>query len=249
METERFMGKEPAHTICTNIEWLGRAHCDKCHIRQLMFFSELPDAAFHNLLQPIDHYIYPPGSVLYETDSEKKFIYSIRRGMVKLVHVAQDGSSRIVRLLGPGAAIGLELLDGAECYHHTAIAVDYVDLCKIPLATTRQLQREYPALCKHVGQQLQEQLNLADQWIVALSTGTAKQRVAQLLLIMDEFFADENDSFILLNREDMAAMIGIAIETVSRMIAEFKRQKVLYRYKDNRFQCNVAALEMITRNG
>ena len=243
------MGKESGQTFCTNAEWLGRAHCDRCHIRKLMFFSELPDSAFGHLLQPIDHYIYPPGSVLYEADSHKQFIFSIRRGMVKLVHVAQDGSSRIVRLLGPGAAIGLELLEGASSYHHTAIAVDHVDLCKIPVATTKQLQSEYPALCRHVGEQLQEQLDLADQWIVALSTGTAKQRVAQLLLIMDEFFADEHDAFILLNREDMAAMIGIAVETASRMIAEFKRQKILYRYKDNRFQCNVAALQQITRYG
>jgi CRP-like cAMP-binding protein len=243
------MGKPLDKTLCTNAEWLGRSHCDKCHIRQLMFFSELPDSAFGNLLKPIDHYIYPPGTVLYEAKSQKKFLYSIRRGMVKLVHEAQDGTRRIVRLLGPGAAIGLELLDGNAGYHHTAIAVDQVDLCKIPVETTRQLQSHYPALCKHVGEQLQEQLDLADQWIVALSTGTAKQRVAQLLLIMDEFFADENDSFILLNREDMAAMISISVETVSRMIAAFKRQKILKRYKDNRYQCNVTALQEITRFG
>jgi CRP/FNR family transcriptional regulator len=66
---------------------------------------------------------------------------------------------------------------------------------------------------------------------------------------MDEFFADEHDAFILLNREDMAAMIGIAVETASRMIAQFKRQKILYRYKENRFRCNVAALQQITRYG
>ena len=243
------MGKQVDKTICTNAEWLGRSHCDRCHIRQLMFFSELPETAFSHLLQPIDHYIYPPGTVLYEARSRKQFIYSIRRGMVKLVHEAKDGTCRIVRLLGSGAAIGLELLDGDTGYHHTAIAVDQVDLCKIPVATTRQLQHNYPTLCRHVGEQLQEQLDLADQWIVALSTGSAKQRVAQLLLIMDEFFADENDSFILLSREDMAAMIGIAVETVSRMIATFKRQKILKRYRENRYICNVTALQEITRHG
>ena len=228
---------------------MGRAHCDKCHIRKLMLFSALPDTAFDHLLQPIDHYLYPPGSVIYETDSHKQFIYSIRRGMVKLVHVNLDGSNRIVRLLGPGAAIGLELLDGAERYHHTAIAIDQVDLCKIPVPTIRQLEGEHPELCMRVGKQLQDQLNLADQWIVALSTGTARQRVAQLLLVLEEFFSDENNAFILLHREDMAAMTGIAVETVSRMIAEFKRQKLLYRFRENLYLCNVAALEQITRQG
>ena len=233
--------------FCTNAEWIGRAHCDKCHIRQLMLFSELPDTAFDEMLQPIDHFLYPPGSVLYEADTHKKFIYSIRRGMVKLEHVAQDGQNRIVRLLGPGAAIGLELLDGADGYHHTAIAVNQVDLCKIPISSIKQLESKHPALCKHVGKQLQDQLDLADQWIVALGTGTARQRVAQLILVMDRLFATENDAFLLLKREDIAAMIGIAVETVSRMIAEFKRQKILKRVKDNLYTCNVAALQELSK--
>ena len=243
------MVNESEKPFCTNAEWLGRAHCDKCHIRRLMLFSELPETAFNRLLQPIDHYLYPPGSIIYETHSHKKFIYSIRRGMVKLVHASEDGSSRIVRLLGPGATIGLELLDGAKGYHHTAIAINQVDLCRIPVATTRQLTQEYPALCDHVGQQLQDQLYLADQWIVALGTGSARKRVAQLILVLEEFFSDENGAFILLGREDMAAMIGIAVETVSRIIAEFKRSKILSRHKDNLYTCNVTVLREISQTG
>jgi CRP-like cAMP-binding protein len=86
---------------CTNVEWVGRAQCEKCHIRQVMLFSELPQSAFDNSLQPINNYIYPADSVLYETGTDKKFIYSIRRGMVKLVHLTKDGSYRIVRLALP----------------------------------------------------------------------------------------------------------------------------------------------------
>jgi len=242
------MGNESGQPFCTNAKWLGRAHCDKCHIRQLMLFSELPDSAFDHLLHPIDHFIYPTGSVLYEAGTHKAFIYSIRRGIVKLEHITEDGSSRIVRLLGNGAAIGLELLDGAKSYHYTAIAVSPVDLCKIPVSTMKQLESDHPRLCLHVGQQLQNQLDIADQWIIALSTGAARQRVAQLVLLLEKFFSEDNGAFVLLNREDMAAMTGIAVETVSRMIAEFKRQKILYRFKDNFYMCNVAALQEICRH-
>jgi CRP-like cAMP-binding protein len=211
-----------------------------------MLFSELPDTAFHQLLKPIDNFLYPPGSVIYETGTNKDSIYSIRRGMVKLVNIAHDGSNRIVRLLGNGAAIGLELLDDAESYHHTAIALNELDVCKIPVSTIRRLEENHPLLCKHVSEQLQNQLNIADQWIVALGTGSARQRVAQLLLVLDQFFSEDFGAFILLGREDMAAITGIAVETVSRMIAEFKRQKILYRFRDNYYMCNVAALQQIS---
>ena len=233
------------NTLCTNTEWIGRSHCNQCHIRRLMLFSELPESAFEQLLQPINHFLYSPCSVIYQAGTHKKFIYSIRHGMVKLVHVSKNGTNRIVRLLGPGSAIGLELLDGADTYHHAAVAVTRVDLCRIPVATIRQLEDEYPVLCEHVGKLLQEQLNLADQWIVTLGGGTARRRVAHLLLILNEFFANEDGSFILLNREDMAAMIGIVVETVSRVIAEFKRKKILYKTKDKHYMCDVARLQKL----
>lgn len=236
-----------ARAICTNPEWLGRAHCEKCHIRKLMLFSGLPDSTFDNLLQPIDHFLYAPGTVVYEVNTHKKFIYSIRRGLVKLVHDGHDGVSRIVRLLGPGAVIGIELLDGSESYHHTAITLNQVDLCKIPAATVKQLETRHPQLCGQIRKQIQSQLDLADQWICALGTGSAKQRVAQLLLVLNESYADKDGAFILLNRDDMAAIIGIAFETVSRMIAEFKRQKILYKTTDNLYKCDVDELQKITR--
>ena len=112
-------------------------------------------------------------------------------------------------------------------YHHTAIAVNQVDLCKLPVATVKQLETQYPALSNHVRDQLQAQLNLADQWIVALGTGSAKQRAAQLILVMEKHFSDDKGAFLLLSREDMAAMTGIAAETISRTIAEFKRKDIL----------------------
>jgi CRP-like cAMP-binding protein len=160
-----------------------------------MLFSELPESAFDSLLQPIDQYLHTADSVIYEAETHKNFIYSIRQGMVKLVNTSQDGTNRIIRLLGPGSVIGLELLDGADSYHHTAVAQNQVDLCRIPVVTVKQLYSLYPDLCKRVNDQLQKQLDLADQWIVTLGSGTAKQRVAHLLLILNEIFADKNGDF------------------------------------------------------
>lgn len=240
------MAEKSIKTYCTNAEWVGRAHCDNCLVRHLMLFSELPDEAFTNLLQPIDHFLHSAGSVIYQTDTDQKYLYSIRRGMVKLVHLTPGGKYTIVRLLGPGAVIGLELLNGSASYQHTAIAIGQVDLCRIPVSTFKRLENQYPSLCTRVQKQIQQQLDLADEWIIALDSGTAKQRVAQVLLLLHEFFTDKNGAFVLLSREDMAAMTGIAIETVSRMIAEFKRQDILLKTNDNLYTCDVSALQKIT---
>ena len=68
----------------------------------------------------------------------------------------------------------------------------------------------------------QRALSEADAWLTELSTGSARQRVARLLLrLVRDRESSECDLF---SREDMGAMLGITTETTSRTIAEFKRQ-------------------------
>ena len=236
------MTKELRRSNCTNAEWLGRADCAHCQIRKLMLFSDLPATAFDDVLQPIDHFIFAPGVTLYEAGSNNRVIFSIRRGLVKLLHYADDGTRRIVRMLGPGASIGLELLDGLEGYRHTAVTVNSVDACRIPLATVKALQSKHPELCNQVRQHLQDHLDRADEWIIALGAGPARERVAHLLLMLGEFSTELNGDIVLLGREDMAAIAGISVETVSRIIAEFKRRHLLYKVTEDLYRCDREAL-------
>ena len=81
-------------TYCADAEWVGRAHCGKCHIRRLMLFSELPENAFDNLLQPIDHFIYAPGvDIQYQINNLVRGNISIGYylpGKIDMVDVTPD---------------------------------------------------------------------------------------------------------------------------------------------------------------
>lgn len=248
MQNRQISAINESHNLLSiNSEWIGREYCKNCHFCKL-FSAELSESGATNSFQPVDHFLFPSGSVIYSNTTHRKFIYTIRHGMVKLTNNARNGGSRIVRLLGPGDSIGLELLDGNNGYHHTAVAVDNVDVCRIPVSIIKRNIAKRPSIYTQISHQLQNQLDLADQWIVALGTGTARQRVAHLLLLLDGFFADENGAFTLINREDMAAVIGTTVETVSRMIAEFKRQNILCKYKSKNslYTCNTSMLNAIT---
>jgi CRP-like cAMP-binding protein len=202
----------------------------------MMLFSPLPDGSFTELLQPIDNLRYQPGSVLYQEGKRGKMVFSIRRGLVKLLCQGPDGSQRIVRLLGKGSVVGLERLDQRVGYHHTAIAVQELDLCAIPLVTLQDLERQHPELCDRVRQQLQYQVDRADHWIKKLNTGVARARIAHLLLLLQELGANRNGDIELLPREDMAAVVGVTKETASRIIAVFKRQRLIYKVAANTFR-------------
>jgi CRP-like cAMP-binding protein len=212
-----------------------------------MMFSGLQEHAFTEVLSPIDNISFPGAAVLFAQGQSDKGVFSIRSGMVKLLSLTTDGTQRIVRLLGRGGAIGLELLEPEETYRHTAIALTPVDACQIPLETMLQLDASYPQLCQEVRARLQEDLDRADQWVVTLGSGPARRRIAWLLLLMVEYSNSPNDSIELLSREDMAAIIGSSVETASRIVADLKRRDILHRTGTSCYRCDVAALKVLTR--
>ena len=241
------MINKPKRTYCTDVTWEGRADCRHCNIRHLMMFSGLPESAFDDILRPIDNYCYPGGTVLFEEGKCDRGIFSIRSGIIKMQSLTTDGTQHIVRLLGAGSAIGLELLAAENCYRHTAIALTTVDACQIPLETMLDLDATHPQLCQQVRARLQEDLDRTDKWILNLSSGAARTRVAHLLLLILEYSSIPNHIIELPGRSDIAAIIGTSVETASRNIAELRRHNILRKTGVHHYQCDVAALESITR--
>ncbi|MGD2073422.1 MAG: Crp/Fnr family transcriptional regulator [Gammaproteobacteria bacterium] len=242
------MSREAQHTYCTDAQWVGRSDCRNCNVRNMMLFSSLPDVAFDKVLSPIDNLRYGGGAVLYDEGQPGEVIFTIRRGLVKLLHLSADGSQRILRLLGGGSAVGLELLDGSPIYRHSAVAVNHIDVCRIPVSTIAALEKDFPELAGQERHRLQQHLDQADEWILTMGTGPARQRVAHLLLFLHRYSADANGDIELLPGEDMAAIVGTAVETVSRVIADFKRRRLLHRVAVHLYRCDTAALETVTRD-
>ena len=237
------MAKHLKRSYCTDAAWLGRSDCKHCSIRHLMLFSGLPDSAFEVHLAPVDHFLFPAGTTLFREGEEGGAVFSIRRGITKLLALTSDGNQRIVRLHGTGMSVGLELLQSGEHYHHTAVAVTEIDACRIPVSTVEKLEEEFPELCRQVRQRLQSQLDRADEWIVELGTGPARKRIAHLMLLMIEYSSEPENEIALLSGNDIGAIIGASPETVSRIMADMKRNGILRKKTNGLYLGDAQALE------
>ena len=85
----------------------------------------------------------------------------------------------------------------------------------------------------------------ADRSITELSTGTARARVARLLLWLAE--REGGPRCQLFSREDLGAVLGLTTETASRTMAEMKRQGHLSEPRVNEFIFDIAALRALTQ--
>ncbi|MES9871370.1 MAG: Crp/Fnr family transcriptional regulator [Sedimenticola sp.] len=225
--------------------WEGEADCLSCTLRNSVLFAGLEEGDFDKIHQPIDLYNLPPGSILYRAGDHGDRMFTIRSGILKLVQYLPDGTQRIVRLVRSTDVTGLEaLLD--QPYQHDAVVLQTTEACSLPISVVKALSQTNPALHQELLSRWQRALTEADAWLTELSTGSAKQRVARLLLrlVRDE----EASECELFSREDMGAMLGITTETASRTIAEFKRQSLLVETRPNHFLLDIRNLERLAED-
>lgn len=207
-----------------------------------MLFAELQEADFEQIHDPIDQFSLRPGMTLYHAGDTGEYMFTVRTGSLKLVQYLPDGSQRIVRIVRGTDVLGLEaVLD--DPYHHDAIALQVTEVCRFPARLVRELGQNNPHLHRELMTRWQRALTEADAWLTELSTGSARQRVARLLLRLAR--DRESSECHLFGREDMGAMLGVTTETTSRTIAEFKRQGLLVETTPNLFLLDIPNLRRI----
>jgi CRP-like cAMP-binding protein len=244
--TKAFMSKKPEWPIAFSDAWSGKANCKDCALRNSVLFAGLKESDFEDLHQPVDQIILNPGEKLYGEGELGTHMFTLRTGSVKLEQYLSDGTQRIVRLLKPMDVAGLETLLN-EPYKHNAFALQKTEICRYPTSAVIGLSKRNPQLHFNLMTRWQSALSDADTWIIELSTGSAKQRVARLLIRLAKDAKDTQCS--LFGREDMGAMLGITTETASRIIAEFKRQGLMKEAGSGQFICDIGALEQQVSKG
>jgi CRP/FNR family transcriptional regulator len=222
--------------------WSGEANCLLCALRTSALFSGLDESDFAHIHEPIDQYHIRPGTTLYRAGDAGDYMFTVRSGTLKLVQFLPDGGQRIVRIARATDVLGLEsLIEGN--YQHDAVALQPTEVCRFPTRLVRRLGEEKPRLHRELMARWQRALSEADAWLTELSTGSARQRVARLLLRL--VCNQANSECQLFSREDMGAMLGITTETASRTIAEYKRQSLLVETTPNNFLVDIPNLRRI----
>jgi len=207
-------------------------------VRKFALFNNLTDEDFKLVHMPVEDITLPKRNTLYNAGDQAQSIYTLRSGLIKLVHYLPDGNQRVVRLVKPGGTIGLESLV-SECFTHHAEALQDSKLCRIPIAVIERLDNESPRLHKQVLNRWHQAVMESDNWLTQMSTGTARERVARLCLFLHD---DVTESCTVPGREDIGAMLGITTETASRIIADFRRHDLLEFKSRNVFKLDLVGL-------
>ena len=175
---------------------------------------------------------FKANEVIYYEGEDADRIYVIHDGLVKLLSYLKNGKGRIVRLYAKQGWLGLEGLVG-QTYKHTAIAIGNSDMVSIPRHSLRLLEQNNPRQYCYILQKGYGYLDEADKWISEFSTGEIKPRVARLLAFLSQLEYGKSAKVVdLLTVHEMADMLGVTPESVSRILAQFKRDDILHKVEN-----------------
>ncbi|MDR0577804.1 MAG: Crp/Fnr family transcriptional regulator [Candidatus Accumulibacter sp.] len=238
---------KPLEKLKTCTAWRNNANCLACDGRENSFFAGLAPDVIATLHVDVDNTATPSDEILYRPGTQAEHLWVLRTGAVKLVAASWDGAPRIVRVLKPGDVAGIEgLLAGG--YAHTAVTVGRVHACRIPIRATRRICLEHAGFQWNLMRKWQAALRETEQWLVDMTSAgaTARVRMARLLLRLRDGESSRIHNF---SREDLGLMLGATIETASRIIAAFLRERLLVkREAGNQFyDADIARLEMVAQ--
>jgi CRP/FNR family transcriptional regulator, anaerobic regulatory protein len=199
--------------------------CAACSVRGVSLFGALDQSGLDYIHAHIASIELQPGKTLFESGALGHALYTLRDGIVRFERVTERGDRRIVRLAGRSTLIGQEALLG-HTYAADAIACTPVRACRLPRELIDELGAQQPLLLCGLMQRWQTALDEADEWLTELNSGTARWRMLRLLLKLTEF--GEPDGLLWLpTRQEMSAMLGMTVETSSRLVAALRRESVL----------------------
>lgn len=207
--------------------------------------GEHPPTPVQTLLSHAHRINFAQHETLYPQGNRIDTVYFITDGLLKLVAYLPNGRARIVRLHRPGSVLGLSGLRGQN-HEHTASAITAVSALRLPISAVLHLREDDPESYVSLIERWHDYLQDADKWIVQFSTGPIRGRVARLLSFLKDIEPDAAEGYIrLLTCEEMASILGVTSESVSRILADFKRQRILSHDDDHSSEVYEADVERL----
>lgn len=173
-------------------------------------------------------YRYRAGDPIFYQGNACGGLHCIEEGTVALRKRDGAGNAVIARLVHPNETLGARTLLAGGTYSATAVALTDARVCFIDKATVMGLLERSPALAKRFLRRLAEDLRGADDEKLEAASLTVRERLERLLVALSDRYGREGagPEFVVelpLARQDMAALLGVRPESVTRAIRALER--------------------------
>lgn len=209
-------------------------------LSQMDVFGGLSPEAMHNIAARLPMATVRSGQVIYEPGETGEALFFLKSGAVRVYRIAPDGRKLMIARFGPGSTFGDMALAGQAMTGSFAEAADDCTLCIMSSTDVEELLEQHPGVAVRLVKLLAGRLQDAEQRAERLAYHTIPERLAATLLELKQGSVVSGYS-----HQDLAELLGITRETVTRALDDFKSQG-LVRVDRKRIElCDTGGLSRI----
>jgi CRP/FNR family transcriptional regulator len=223
-----------------------KVSCQNCSLSDLC----LPHGMDHQELELLDsivirHRPLQPGQHLFRPGDKSHALFAVRSGALKSYCITEDGEEQVLGFTLPGELTGMDGLGGGS-YASASVVLETSSICEMPFDRLEGLCHKLPSLQKQMMGILSREITSDQHMLMLLGKRTAEERLASFLLSLSMRYRSRGLSATEFNlpmsRQDIGNYLGLAIETVSRLFAQFQERKLL---QVSRRQIRITDLELL----
>jgi CRP-like cAMP-binding protein len=194
-------------------------------------FQGLPEEELKLLEDKMIVQKYKKGQSIFVEGAYPSGIFFVKEGRIKKYKVSRDGREQIIYICNRGELLGYSALLSEEAYPDSAATLENAVVGFISREVFLKVLSLSPTLSLRLLKNLSHEFGVLVNTIASFAHRTVRERLALSLLILKDKFDDKdaqgNPIGITLSREDLANIVGTAIETLVRILHSFKEEGLI----------------------
>jgi len=201
------------------------------YLKKIPLFSQLSESDLRKLEKITKERFYKKGSIIITEGNIGGAVYIIKKGKVKIYKTSSDGREIILDIKDDNKIFAEVTLFSGGKNPASVSAIEDCFIYSIKNSDIEELIKMNPDMALEIIKELNKRLKESQNKIKNMALNDAYVRVAQMLLRLSDKYGETKDDLIELNinltREELANLAGTSRETVSRILSQFGKEKII----------------------
>lgn len=170
---------------------------------------------------------YRKKDLIFKEGEYPKRLYYVVKGKVKTFRSNEFGKEFITGVYNKGEFLGFQALLKEGTYNEYAAAMEDAEVSFIPKEDFLELLEGSRDFTARFIKMLANNVIEKEEELLKLAYNSIRKRVADALVKLNRKFQEDGQVKMDLMRDDLAGLVGTTKESISRMLTEFKTEKLI----------------------
>ena len=189
--------------------------------------NELPETERAFLKEAMKSKKYRKNQAVFSEGSIPSGVFYINEGKAKKFKLDSEGREQIIYIYTAGEFFGYSSLLSEEPYGDSVSVIEDANISFVPKANFMDLIDSSSTFSRLLLKSLSHEFSVMANFMAVLSQRTVRERVALSLLILHDKYKTIGNEEISISRLDFSNMVGTVIETLARILHDFKDEGLI----------------------